>query len=730
LGHAYWANRLQDWRLRGGRIESVAEDPDRLLSTVALLTRSIEPAAGAAYVSARVRKLAGGEGFCGFLVGGGAGNLDWRSAALVQQANGVGGGILCVIETNGRLAFRDHTDEGDPLSYSTLAASSGAVAPELNELELRLAIEPESAGRVRLTLSALDGEGAELATVSLGGQAQETAAGGVMLTASTSRASSSPRPRFSFDAIRTAGPGVKRSPERTFGPILGSMYTLAGGVLKLSAQLAPVGPSESQMVTLEIREGASWRSMAEAHLGAGHLATFRVPDWDSSRERQYRITWSDSIWEGTVRREPDAAQPLTLGLINCVAPVSRNLDQGGPPIPLPSGSIPGRYSPQCIAFPFRSLVENLAKHKPDLLVFAGDQFYEGRPTRADSSSSPTLDYLYKWSMWHWSFRELTRSIPALVQIDDHDVYQGNIWGQGGRPAPEGDQNRGGYVRDAAWVNMVHQTQCAHNPDPFDPTPIGQGIHVYYASFRYGGASFALLEDRKFKTGRIVDPGFDMEQAQLLGARQERFLEAWAKDKESAGDPRICFTQTTFACVHTEPDGSPAKDMDSNGYPKNGRDRALRLIRDAGAVMLSGDQHLAHVVRHGLESHTDGPVQFTAPAGSSLFTRWFEPNHLLANSSGTHTGDFNDAFENQYRVLAVANPLISHAAYFEHRSRGKGLEDPNLRTDGYGIVRVDKQQKVFILECWPSGTSSRFPPNRQFAGWPIRLPFDQVRGEGG
>jgi len=50
--------------------------------------------------------------------------------------------------------------------------------------------------------------------------------------------------------------------------------------------------------------------------------------------------------------------------------------------------------------------------------------------------------------------------------------------------------------------MGQRTQCGHNPDPYDPTPVDQGITVYYGAFRYGGVRFAILEDRKFKTASL------------------------------------------------------------------------------------------------------------------------------------------------------------------------------------------------------------------------------------
>lgn len=325
----------------------------------------------------------------------------------------------------------------------------------------------------------------------------------------------------------------------------------------------------------------------------------------------------------------------------------------------------------------------------------------------------------------WAFRDLTRDTPAVVLVDDHDVYHGNVWGNGGRAAPGGDQNRGGYVCAPAFVNLVQRTQCAHDPDPYDPTPVEQNIGVYYASFRYGGVSFAILEDRKFKTAPLQGEDLDVHEAELLGSRQERFLEAWAREPAEA---RVCLTQTLFACVQTSPSGRPLLDFDSNGYPKPGRDRAIALMRQAGALALAGDQHLASVVRHGLDSFTDGVVQFTGPAGGTSWQRWFEPREPLPNARGPNTGDFTDGFGNRLRVLAVANPKVTFAEYRRHRpGRPQDLADRHLKSEGYGIVRVDRRARQYILECWPWDVDPAAPGARQFEGWPYRLSFDECDG---
>lgn len=736
LGPSYWANRLQDWRLHQGWIECVTGVAGDEVRTVAILTREVVSGATSAHLSVRAAALEASSrgGFCGFLIGAGAGSLDYRAAALVQKASGIGGGMLCTWEPSGRLRFREHTDETNPLAFADLPAESVAdVSTPPREVVVRLDVTPESHGTFELRLSASDPTTDTLLTGAVRRHIPEAdVVGGIALV-------SSPAPgqtggRFAFRDLRTGGDKIAVRSERAFGPIAGTLHSLNGNVLKLSAQFMPVGETEPRTATLQYRApGGSWRDGPTAGIEPGFTTQFRVSGWDPTREWEYRVgyrvdTTTPHYYAGTIRKDPADGGPLTIALFSCAIAAARSLEGGAGQPELPQAELLGRYTHKNIYAPHGELVANAGRHQPHLLVFAGDQLYENSPTRRDNSLTPTLDYLYKWYLWVWSFREMTRSTPTIVLVDDHDVYHGNVWGNGGRAAPDGDQNKGGYRCTADFVNIVQRTQSGHNPDPYDPTPVDRGIGVYYGAFHYGGVSFALLEDRKFKTAPIQGTDLDVHEGELLGDRQEAFLEAWARDRPG-GQPKICLTQTLFACVQTSPAGRPLLDFDSNGYPKLQRDRAIDLLRRAGALVLAGDQHLASVVRHGVDTFTDGVVQFTGPAMGTSWQRWFEPARPLPNGRGTpSTGDFSDAFGNKVRVLAVANPKVTFREYRATRKgRAQGLGDRRLKSEGYGIVRVDRKARAYAIECWPWNVDPLGRDARQFPGWPFRLRFDDCDG---
>ncbi|AZM48704.1 hypothetical protein DMB38_25540 [Streptomyces sp. WAC 06738] len=91
----------------------------------------------------------------------------------------------------------------------------------------------------------------------------------------------------------------------------------------------------------------------------------------------------------------------------------------------------------------------------------------------------------------------------------------------------------------------------------------------------------------------------------------------------------------------------------------------------------------------------------------------------------HTGDLTDGFGTRPRVLAVANPRVSFADYRAGYPTGQGVGESSLKREGYGIVRVDPAARAFTLGSWPWDGHPHDRETRQFDGWPVRPPFDDV-----
>ncbi len=493
-----------------------------------------------------------------------------------------------------------------------------------------------------------------------------------------------------------------------------ALYTHDRGVLKLTAQLFPLKPDEPREARLELQREGEWREVARAPvLYPGWSAHFRIEPWDATRAVPYRVRHGDAaVFEGLIRADPAGRDEIVVASLNC----DSNADRGDR----------------------AEIVEQLKRLDPDLLFFAGDQSYDH------------TEHTAGWLLWGTRLREVLKDRPVITIPDDHDVGQGNLWGEGGIVADSAQGDSGGYYYPPEYVKMVERCQTSHLPDPWDPRPIEQGIGVYFTRLRLGGVDFAILEDRKFKSGpkgkipqrgprpdHILDPSYDpasvdLPGLQLLGERQLRFLDEWAQDWTGA-DMKAVLSQTAFAGavhLHGSRENRLHADLDCNGWPQSQRNAALRAIRRALACHLCGDQHLAVVIQHGIEAFRDGPFGFTAPAMvNSYYGRWWEPadgrpgDRPIPNSPLPFTGDYLDGLGNRITMNAYANPAFNTIRDLREHQR-----DPSaLRGDGFGIVRFNKRTGHITFECWP-----RFPdPSKadptQYPGWPITIRMEDNDG---
>ena len=298
--------------------------------------------------------------------------------------------------------------------------------------------------------------------------------------------------------------------------------------------------------------------------------------------------------------------------------------------------------------------------------------------------------------------------------------------------------------------MVERCQTWHLPDPVDPRPIAQGIAVYFTRLRVGGVDFAVLEDRKFKSGpkgkipqmgprpdHIREVGYDPKKIdlpglKLLGDRQLAFLNAWGQDWTGA-QMKAVLSQTAFCGavhLHGSTENRLLADLDCNGWPQTGRNKALGAIRRALACHLCGDQHLTVVVKHGIDEFRDGPYGFTNPAIiNSYYGRWWWPEdekagaNPIPDSPLPWTGDYLDGLYNHITMIAYANPGFRRIADMR-----KSQRDPAAPLgDGYGLVRFNKKTREITFECWPRYADLAEGDSAQYPGWPITFKMEDNDG---
>ncbi len=475
------------------------------------------------------------------------------------------------------------------------------------------------------------------------------------------------------------------------------LYTVSNETMKLTAQLFPLYPHETREVRLAIQKDGTWDEVQTQQINdIGWNALFQVDNWPNDEDIPYRLLHGDqSAFEGLIRKDPTDKDKIVLAALSC----NSNKDRGDR----------------------ENYVRNINHQDPDLVFFAGDQSYDH------------TEHTAAWLKFGMQFREVFRNRPAITIPDDHDIGQGNLWGEYGKKASSPAGNDGGYFYHPDYVKMVERSQTAHLPDPYDPTPIQQGIGVYYTNLILGGVDFAIIEDRKFKSGpkdkipqigprpdHIRDPNYDpaqvdVEGLELLGSRQLDFLNTWAEHGPSTLMKAV-LSQTGFcggAHLHGSQDNRLHADMDSNGWPQTGRNLALNAIKKANAVHIAGDQHLTTVIQHGINDFEDGPWAFVVPAiVNDYYSRWWWPEDEKpgqnANEALPWTGRYLDGFNNKITMHAYANP------------------DSPSNGAGYGLIRFNKTNKDVTFESWPRYTDVTKAEAEQFTGWPVRINLDRSK----
>ena len=461
LGGEYWANPMEDWRIVDGAAECQSMGGNRSIHS---LTHQItKPAKGFA-MSVQVAQVEakGKDAGAGFRIGVRSEINEHRSNCFVGK--GVNAGVA-----EGQLQLGPKTAPLD-------------AAADLKNIELHLSGAAKG-GEVTLTLEArAPGTGASLGKIThdvpadalLGNVAvvSNYGADGGKKGGKKAGQGAQAGSRHRFSKWTMEGEAFTVSPGQRFGPLLWSMYSLSdsrtdeGFVLKISALTGPMGKDDSKVVELHVQRGGKWQSLGEAKLDPdAWVATFRIPKWDEKTATPYKLVYREKHrdgsetpdeWTGTIQANP-VGQPLRMAAMTCQ---------------------------NDYAFPYEPVAKNVAKMKPDLVFFSGDQIYENHGGFAlirEPAGPAILNYLRKFYQFGWSFREVMRHNPTLCLPDDHDVFQGNIWGEGGAKMREGGDTSsdGGYMEPPRMVNVVHRTNVSHHPDAHDPTPCLQDISVYY-----------------------------------------------------------------------------------------------------------------------------------------------------------------------------------------------------------------------------------------------------------
>lgn len=539
--------------------------------------------------------------------------------------------------------------------------------------------------------------------------------------------------------FQAAGELLTIRPHRRFGPIWWTQYIVSSGVLRLQVQFAPIelptldnskSSSTSGEATLSLLSDATKNRWTEVRKVPLHRETWTalfvigVSQWTTTYT-QYAVTtmWNGQKyrWAGVIRPEPiQTTRSFRLAVFSC--------DRG-------------------YTFPNAELTKHVRNVvRPHMLFFAGDQIYEnmgnyGAPKRTVSATAKhilyvqRLDFLYKYARFGWMWRKVLRRTPAIILPDDHDVYHPNLWGAGGIRVPRGKTiEHGGYLMSGDFVSAVQRVQSGHFPTlqdvlarntrPNRTLPLG--IRPLYTAVTYGGISFAVLEDRKFKAAPLQFSSLRARETgkrgALLGTEQERFVKNWCSDRtlssnESANDVlktiRVALSQTIFGALSTHAGPQLSRHSyiyDTGAWPLRARARIVRLLSRCGALSIHGDQHLGMLAHLGVRKQHDGNIAFMVPGTANGWPRAWWPNGPFENN----TGSFLDQAGNPVDVIAVANPTNgSHSIPFINAENP--LSTAFKRGSGFGLVVFDKQRRTADVSLFHVG--SRVQLSGQFDGFP-------------
>ena len=728
LGGEYWANPMEDWRVKDGHAHCINPGGNR---SVHSLTHQLANPQGSFTLSVRIQNMSenANDGGGGVRLGARSEINDYKSNCFVRDGFDIGV-VKNTLVIGGERVTLVQDIAGQPVDL--IITGTPQVGAMLLDVKVQLPNSQTELGAHSLLVSADEilGNVALVSNFALPATDFQT------------DAPEHNGSRYRFSQWRMSGDAFEYSDEQRFGPILWTMYTLndsqseKGVVLKLSALLGPMGQKDNQNVELQVKRDGQWHAIGHSQIDpAASLATFTQENWDESQNTAFRVIYNQfhkdgsqtpDIYSGTIQANPDG-RPLRMASLTCQ---------------------------NDYAFPYAPVAENLQKLDPDLVFFSGDQLYEHHGgygyVRAPADRA-TLNYLRMYYQFGWSFRDVMRDRPTVCLPDDHDVLQGNLWGEGGAPMQHIERDPsasilGGYIQPVSMVNVVHKTNTAHHPTGFDTRPNPSGISSYYGSLVYGNVGFAILADRQWKsapegigvvvgeTGQdeapgYINPDFDGPDLALLGQRQEAYLKQWAQDWRGH-ELKAVLSQTVFAGIATHqprPDRYLKYDFDSSGWPAIARNNAIDIMRESAALHICGDTHLGTLSQYGVNKQRDSNWAFCSPAIAAGWPRWWKPDAVgfAVNNRPAHglsnTGEYLDAFGNKMYVYAVANPLVGKSGNRYVKAHEKG--------SGFGIITFDTDAQTYTMDAYKFLIDvNDNKASNQYEGWPVTIHKEENLGK--
>ena len=716
VGADFWANRLQNWEVKNGKIYCSRSEE---LSTLHLLTHEMQSSKGSSEINFEIgrNELAAKDtaARAGIIVGLSDESLNYKARAMIQRFTLNEDGVWIGIKGN-RLFAQDL-----PTSKILCNADVAANFKSKESLKIRLLISRTKNNEPRIYLYVDDRFVQEIVITN------ENKNGNIALSVGSTKAGS----EFYFNKLSVSNLAVKK--ERAFGPISTCLYTLNDNVLNFSAQLMPINHHENDSVVIELQHDNKWLKLATVAV-QDNQARLRDVIWNHSKAISYRACLKrgdvlvGNFYEGVIATPNKTSNEVRIAALSCNAIYA----------------ISQQYMDyKSIWTPYELLEQKYKELQPDLLFFLGDQMYEARPMPLETDATLLeTDYNYRWLLWCLEMNDLTRNLPTIIMMDDHDYLQGNLWGDGARLADkevpanlpahylshedDWQTDNGGFVMDVDFLNRAQMLQTGHLPKTYSKSD--NRINNYFTTLNFNGVGMAILEDRKFKSAPLkalpnvpsivgislsdsisVD-SLKNNEAVLLNDEQLKMLNDWSVEWKRQ-DMKLVFTQSVYACLSSVRRGYVpylsdnitvnntsaiaarlAKDMDANGWPKNGRDTALKVIRKSAALIVGGDQHFPSISQQGINDWKDAAYTLTVPALSNAYPRFFMPDSLDFYGNN----NYKDGFGNKVSMLSYSNPVKKDSMPMWYEG-----------APGFGFIVCDKAAKTYSMRFMDFANPSTF-----------------------
>ena len=260
IGPQFYANRMLDWELRDGRLQSIEGRSAKPMRTVHLLTRYLKEEEGSLHMSVvtgpvHTPDMATDSTWSGFLIGAGGSEVDYKISALVHHWPAPGGGLFAGIDGTGHIIVRDNenpdairraradfTTKTWPLIEPDISEGKVSV---LSQVGIRVMATPND-GTYSMVVEAFDPSTDEVQSHAVyTGLDPKYFSGSLAIV--SHRSPSSEGAGYWFDHWNIEGSKVAKDESRAFGPVMGVQYTVSGGVLKMTAQMGPLGADDAKL---------------------------------------------------------------------------------------------------------------------------------------------------------------------------------------------------------------------------------------------------------------------------------------------------------------------------------------------------------------------------------------------------------------------------------------------------------------------------------------------------